>query len=67
MNSRLASHGAMYSDEWLSSDGMTAEIMSQKHEWQENIHSHTVNIDFILLHQLPQTGQALSRIYHLHG
>lgn len=58
MYSLLASHGAMYSEEWLSSEGTTNWTLVAGGVKGAG-HSHTVDIHLVLLHELPQPGQAL--------
>jgi hypothetical protein len=65
MNSLLASHGAMYSEEWLSSEGTTGVRLELVEKWKFD-HSHTVDVNLALLHEVPQPGQALRRADRLH-
>jgi hypothetical protein len=56
----------MYSEEWLSSEGMTRIWLSDSGEREELAHSHTVDVDLVLLHKLPQPGKAICGIDLLH-
>lgn len=64
---RRASHGAMYSDWWLSSDGTTMahfiSIWCGVRNWTR---SRTVNIDLVVTHQLAQMRKPLGRHDSLH-
>lgn len=67
MNSRRPSQAAMYSEEWLSSEGTTAgEVDGQQRVESAQGEVLTVDIHFIVSHKLSELREADGRVDLLH-